>query len=436
MLKRDLYFAALRDEAHHRKAWVINAFSVTRGVNASVPLRWDIRYNRDNTEVLARQENGEYDWEIIEDVEPYIPVFKAGEKLTVRAGEVPNLDREVETTYGDVMFNWRVLVYAFGPYFPYQVGPISIREIERSIAKQMVDDVEPGQVEDLEKFYVRKYLRYGTAMADLAGFTQLFVPAASAKSLQTHPDAHKRRAELMEENKDRLHDPAVVAGIQNELVDMDRAHIKDDPSEGFFLNSKQFNTARKRQFLIHGPEAGFEEGGSAELVVNSLDEGWDITKMPAMVNSLRAGSYYRGYLTALGGESVKFFLRVFQNTYISEDDCGARIGVVKEVSVKDRDILGMYHFVNGAGGLASVEITEEVLAANNGRKLTIRSPLFCKTAHSDYCAKCMGRQNAEYPLGLGAMAAEIGSTFMSIMMGSAHAKELKTAPLRVDTFLT
>src|SRR5690606_16419766 len=119
---------------------------------------------------------------------------------------------------------------------------------------------------------------------DLGGFTQLWVPAASPKALQTHPDAPKLRAELLEKYKDRLHDPAVIAEIQNALVALDKEWLKGDPVEGFFLGDKVWNTARKRMFTIHGPESGFEEGGDAELIVNSLDEGWDITKMPVMVN--------------------------------------------------------------------------------------------------------------------------------------------------------
>lgn len=214
---------------------------------------------------------------------------------------------------------------------------------------------------------------------------------------------------------------------------MDREWIKGDASEGFFLGDKVYNTARKRMFLIHGPEAGFNEGGNAELVVNSLDEGWDITKMPAMVNSLRAGSYYRGALTALGGESVKFFLRVFQNTYISEQDCGVKFGKIITLD-KDNagDLEGMYQIDKGA----LKKLTPELLKSLVGKKIMVRSPQYCQTAHSDFCATCMGDKNSENPNGLGSAASDVGSLFMSIMMASAHAKELKTAPLRVDTFLT
>jgi hypothetical protein len=429
MLRRDVYFKAFQAGAHLRKKWVISAFSVVRNQGDDKP--WDFRYERDKTLTYAQTENG-LEWQAIEDVVPMTPLFKSMEPLSVKAGEVPNLSKDVETTYGDVLFNWRVLVYAFGSKFDYRLGPIKVKAIEKEIAKNMVDDPLSEDDNDDSKLYVRDYLKFGLAISDLAGFTQLFVPTATERSLQTHPDARKRRDELLEQNKDRLHDPAIVAEIQNELIAMDKSYIKGDPSEGFFLNDKVWNTARKRMFLIHGPEAGFDEGGDAELVVNSLNEGWDIGKLPAMVNSLRAGSYYRGKLTALGGESVKFFLRVFQNTYISEKDCGTPLTIEKIVSAGDNDLIGSYYV--GKNGIDL--ISAETLTLLNGQKLAVRTPLYCRTSASDYCETCMGAHNSENPTGLGSGAADVGSTFMSVMMASAHAKELKTARLKVDTFLS
>jgi hypothetical protein len=427
MLKRDLYFQAFNAGSHLRKKWILGAFAVTRH-NTSIPNeQFDILYEREATSAWI---DGK--WEVITDIPPMVPVFKAMEPLKVYADEVPNLSETVETTYGDVMFNWRVLVYAFGSKFPYMVGPVSITSIERQLAKIMKDDPLPEEEDSPTEIYVRDYLQFGLAVSDLAGFTQLFVPTATAKALQTDPNVLPMRTKLLEENKDRLHDPAVVAEIQNKLVAMDKAWLKGDPSEGFFTGDKVWNTARKRMFLIHGPEAGFDEGGNAELVVNSLNEGWDITKLPAMINSLRAGSYYRGKLTALGGESVKFFLRVFQNTYISEVDCGTKLTMRKIVNENASSLIGTYRVTKDGLQLLDAEI----LATLKDQYIDVRTPQYCKTAASDFCQKCMGAHNSENPLGLGSGASDVGSTFMSVMMASAHAKQLKTARLKVNTFLT
>lgn len=428
MLKRDLYFQAFNAGAHLRKKWVLSAFAVTRHDFNQEIEAFDFRYSKDMTEAFV-----DGAWVTITDVPPMTPVFKAMETLSLKKGEVPNLSTDVESTYGDVLINWRVLVYAFNDRMEYRVGPISIGKIEVEIAKRMKDDPLPDEQTDESAIYVRDYLNFGQAASDLDGFTQLFVPTSTARSLQTDPEVRAVRTRLLEENKDRLHDPAVVAEIQNTLVAMDKAWIKGDPSEGFFIGEKVWNTARKRMFLIHGPEAGFDEGGDAELVINSLNEGWDISKLPAMINSLRAGSYYRGKLTALGGESVKFFLRVFQNTYISEEDCGTELSLDKIIDENASSLIGSYRVTKDGLQL----LTSEVMATlSPGTVISVRSPQYCKTPASDFCQKCMGAHNSENPMGLGSGASDVGSTFMYIMMASAHAKELKTAKLKVSTFLT
>lgn len=432
MLKRDVFFSAFRSGDALRKDWVIDAFAVSRPMDKS-PEPWDIVYLDKEVKVYADIGEGVFEWVVIEDANPAFPVFNAQEPLELKAGEVPNLTTDVTTTYGDLFFNWRVLVYAFGANYEYVVGPINVKALEKVIARRMTDDPDAGQPLEPTTIYVKDYLRYGQAICDLAGFTQLWVPAASAKAFTTHPDMRALRDRLLEENKDRLHDPAVVAEIQNKMVALDKEWLKGDPSEGFFLGDKVWNTARKRMFLIHGPEAGFNEGGNAELVINSLNEGWDINKLPAMINSLRAGSYYRGFLTALGGESVKFFMRVFQNTAISEQDCGSVLGLIKLIDGNQLDDYeGMFQVEKGI----STRLDYDTLKQLVGKEVVMRSPQFCRTGHADYCEKCMGVHNSENANGLGSMASDIGSMFMSIMMGSAHAKELKTAPLKYDTFLT
>ncbi len=333
MKKQEFYTTALIAGTYKRKEWVISAFSVTRDNpedGAKLPL-YSIRYGREATEALIPTQDGDV-WVTIEDAVPMEPLFYPGDPLTVTPDIAPNCKVAVESTYGDLLFNWIALIEPFEGRIEYHVGPVSIRKIERIIAKKLVDDPEvSGKEPAADEIPVKMYMRFGRCVGALAGFCQLFVPTLTPKSLQTDPEVRVRRTELLEKNAERLHDPVVVARIQDELIEMDKAWLADDPSEGFLLSNKTWGTARKRMFLIHGPEAGFDEGGNAELVVNSLEEGWDTDKLVSMFNSSRAGSFYRGALTALGGEAVKFFMRVFQNVAISEDDCGTKLGVTRTI---------------------------------------------------------------------------------------------------------
>lgn len=435
MKKQEFYITALIAGTYKRKEWVISAFSVTRENPNTVekyPL-YSIRYSRDATEVLVPSQEGDV-WVSIQDAVPMEPLFYPGDPLTVTPDMAMNCKAPVESTYGDLLFNWIALIEPFEDRIEYQVGPVSIRKIERIIARKLVDDPEvSGKEPAADEIPVKMYMRFGRCVGALAGFCQVFVPTLTPKSLQTDPEVRVRRTELLEKNAERLHDPVVVARIQDELVDMDKAWLKDDPSEGFLLSNKTWGTARKRMFLIHGPEAGFDEGGNAELVVNSLEEGWDTDKLVSMFNSSRAGSFYRGALTALGGEAVKFFMRVFQNVAISEDDCGSKLGVMRSIEKGQSEYYtGMWEIT--AGG--PVLLTEERAKSLEGKTILSRSPLFCKTGGSDFCAKCVGTALAAIPHAIGAENTSVASKFMDIMMASAHAKELKTAKLNITEAFT
>ena len=443
MKKLDFYIDALKAGAYRRKDWVIGAFSVMRDQESfhgpvpstqmglgSLPTAepYSIRYGRENTEVYVPTQAG-FEWIVIQDTVAMTPLLYPGDDLKVTPDMIPNCKAAVDSTFGDLLFNWIALVEPFHDRIDYQVGPVKIGNIERIIAKKLVDDPEISGVEPTaDQIPVKMYMRFGRCVGALAGFTQVFVPTLTPKSLQTDPNVRVRRGELLEENADRLHDPVVVAKIQNELIDMDKAWLKDDPSEGFLLSNKTWGTARKRMFLIHGPEAGFNEGGNAELVVNSLEEGWDTDKLVAMFNSTRAGSFYRGALTALGGEAVKFFMRVFQNVAISEEDCGSRLGVERTIEKgQGAYYTGLWEIT--AGGI--VLLTEERAKSLEGKTIRTRSPQFCKTGGTDFCERCVGEALAAIPFAIGAESTSVASKFMDIMMASAHAKELKTAKLNV-----
>ncbi|MNY06436.1 hypothetical protein D3C86_1391940 [compost metagenome] len=71
-----------------------------------------------------------------------------------------------------------------------------------------------------------------------------------------------------------------------------------------------------------------------------------------------------------------------------------------------------------------------------GKSVLTRSPMFCKTSGSGFCAKCVGEALAALPFGLAAENTSVASKFMDIMMASAHAKELRTATLNFTQAFT
>ena len=240
--------------------------------------------------------------------------------------------------------------------------------------------------------------------------------------MSVDPAVLKRRDELLLEYGNQLHDPAIVARIETELTQMDREWFKGDPGEGFLLSAKSVDVSRKRAFVMVGVETGFSDTrDGVEPIKKSLNEGWDLNQMPAMVNNARSGSYNRGHETALGGESVKYFYRVFQNTRVVEDDCQTTEGLLWTITEDN------YTTFAGLWTTEGVVLDNATTKALIGKTIKIRSPMLCRTASPSFCAKCVGNLLAANPTGLHIAASDVGSIFMSTFMGAMHGKALRTA---------
>lgn len=434
MHKSEYFVRALNSDIYRRRDWVISAFSIVRD-REELSIENDMPYR-------LFMEDGEYrfvdptragEHSLLEGTVPGQPAFRFKDELKLKAGDLANLKHDVKTTYGNALFNQLVLVYAFHDKIPYQEGEIKARAIEALIESRLTNEPEggaplpgePGYIGGVkDRIYISEYKRFAEAIFSLAGFTQLCVPAATPKSMVAPPNLKEVKEELLERYKDRLHDPAVIAQIDKELVELDRKWLDGDASEGFFISRSSRDLKRKKMHLMYGAEMAFTDGSKATLVANSLAEGWDIDKMPELMNSLREGSYARGKLTALGGESVKYFMRVFQNTKVTMEDCGSKIGRVKKITQNNHMRYVGFYKINPS---TLERLDEDNVKKYIDKEITLRSPMYCKAEGTGFCARCVGDVNSENPKALGAAVAAVGSEFMQTFMSAAHAKSLTTA---------
>lgn len=436
MKRSDFFITALQRGSHKWKAWVIEAFALcdlpaSRNELSSGVLQEDKReypfaLYKDTQGYYVYADDGYNEREYIEDADPSKPLLDFHDTLEIHGFDVENLREErAITTYGNLLFNYYVLIYAFGKKIPYINEEVSIKKIEKIIEAMLMDNPAPGEPRAEDKLYVDEYLRFNKAALALAGFSQLCVPSATPKALSTDPAVYTRREELLEQYKDQLNDPAIIAKIDAELIAMDRAWLADDADAmGFFIKSKSFDVIRKKQFLMHGAESGFVDGPDVTLIPRSLAEGWDINYLPEMANSLREGSYSRGSLTALGGAAVKETYRVAQNTKIVPEDCGSRLGLITEITSANKGkFIGNYFIVGGN----RVNVTEENVGTFVGGHHVVSSPIYCRAPGADFCRFCVGDKLASTPTAIGTYLADVGSTFMGRFMAAMHGKVLATA---------
>lgn len=426
MDKRTYFLKAMQAEEFRRRAWVISAFSIINdGGDAwkKDPYAYRVVQMPTGHFFVDPEKNGELTK--IDDVKPGQPPFAFMDRVALKKGDMPNVTQDLDTTYGNVLLNYIMLVYPFGAKVEFVTGRISPRKLEALVLPRLQDTPAEGKPREDKYLYVDEYLKFVDAAFSTVAYTQLCVPAATEKTMQAAPGIHEFRDKLIAENKDRLHDPAVIAKIDAALVQYDREWLKGDPGERFLITGKSMNIVRKKQFGMLGAEAGLSDGIDVDLIGRSLAEGWDIDKFPQMNNTQRAGSYNRGHQTMLGGESVKWLLRASSNINITVDDCGTRMGLPMLVDGDNVEKLVGFSIVSKQGHLHIPDM--DAARQYIGKRVLMRSPMFCKLPYTDYCKCCVGDRLAATPTSASTAVSGYGSTLMDIFMQAGHGKQLSLA---------
>jgi hypothetical protein len=431
MNKLDFYKKAMAAKLYENKAWVISLMAlINEGANDYKTNPYAYRIVQTPTMFYYCDPEKNLELSIIEDCVPGKPILHFKDPIEMKAGEIANLKTDIVTSVGNVFFNYCCIVHSFGTKMDFLDGEVSISYVEQLVADRMEDNdsTNPNAI------LVSEYLTFTNAAYYMTNFTQVCVNAGTPKSMMGPPGIAEFKKGLLEKHKDRLNDPETVATIDAELVKFDAAYLKGDESETFLISNKSKNIVRKKMFLMLGAEMGLEEKVGVDLITNSLAEGWQTEKWAAMNNSLRAGTFNRSAQTQLGGESVKWQLRASSNITITDDDCGSKLGksLVPSKSTLKR-LIGFKVIVDGKQTL--VENAEQA-GAYLGKRLMVRSPMYCKLAKTDYCKACVGARLSLNPPGISLTISEYGSGFLDIFMAAAHAKALLLAKMNYKEALT
>jgi hypothetical protein len=443
MKRLDFFLAAMRAGMYRHKNWVISAFAITQeNPDAYKGDPYPYRIIQTPTGVFFVNPENPEELESLDDLVPGQPPFNKAEKVSIKVGDIENVynlingvtEAGIETSYGNILANCILLVYPFGRKIPFLLGKIKPEQLEDMILPRLVDDPVEGELAPVTRtsdiarsIYVSEYLKFTNAMTYISGFANLWVTGGTEKCLLPPPGLKEFKESLFKkygiDPSDQNFDPEVIAKIAAELKGLDAQWLAGDDALNFLIGSK-VDVTRGKKFLMVGAEAGLGDGQNMELVPNSLAEGWDVDKMPAMINNLRAGSFNRGAETMKGGESVKWLQRASSNINILPGDCGTKLG--KNITLTPelrKKYLNFSALVPGAG-TTTVRLTEDVIDQYIGKQLAIRSPMYCIHKHTDYCATCVGPRLEENPTGSSSAISDFGSTIMLMFMKANHGKAL------------
>lgn len=426
MDKKTVFVNAMKYGKYKMLPWVISAFSLIKtDVNSIKEIPYNLYYDPtgysyydEDKQQLVKIRNGS----------PSEPLYNSKEEITISSNDISNLNEVVTTTYGRLLFNWLCLVGPFGNKIPYMNSYIDLNKVENIIKSRLADDPKDDSDRNETDIYVSEYLEYTKAVRHLVGFSQLFSQGVTRKSLLPPPGVNEFKNKLLEEHKDSLTDMATIAVIDKKLIEYDAEYLKNDPSEDFLISGKSRNVVRKKMFLMLGAEEGLDNNKvHADVVTNSLEQGWDIAKFPAINNTYRAGSFNRGAETELGGSAVKMLLRASSNINIIKGDCGSKVGTPMLIDDFNKERLVGFSVID-KGTLIKISSLSDA-ETMVGKQILLRNPMYCKCEYTDYCEVCVGDRLNVNPTGISSSIASYGDVMLGIFMKAMHGSTLELAKM-------
>ena len=360
--------------------------------------------------------------------QPDTPIMDIYDEFYLNKGMIENYlsDQPVLTTYGLFILNEFVLANPFGNLIPYNNGEFKHKKIQAEVARLILQKKVNRAMHD--KFLNNLFF--------IGSFTELSVPSFTKKAMTTSPEVVKRRDELFTKYKDQLHDPLIIAKIEDELIAMDKKYLSTDDAAGWIVSDKEYNVSRKKMFVTAGvTEAFSDDSNEFTFIPEALNEKMNFEHFPAIANEIRRGSYMRGKETAKGGEETKYVLRIFQNVAITQDDCGTREGITVTLEMNDLLAYEGTHVLLPNGG--EDIITSDTIGKYVGRPITIRSPMHCHPKDGGFCYACFGERYKTLNLrSVGMKVVEASSALMETAMKAMHVSKVETIRLdNLDDFV-
>lgn len=351
--------------------------------------------------------------------------YDINDTLKLKAGQVYNLKKDIETTVGRLLFNLFLLVEPFGDIIEYMNEPV--KDIDDDLIQVIVDHMMN------EKVQVWEYAIYLNKMEWLTKNAELFVPGITTSLMVPNPKLMAKKKELLEKYKDEIeagNHVVVSAKIEKELLAMGKEVLEDDPAWALFeLGSKpSFGNNYKNANIMMGPMYDPVKG-EFSIATDNLTEGISVDQYEAYCNSLIAASYSRGVATQDGGALVKFTYSSFQSVKTDIDplsDCGTKFRKRVKITQKNhRNYL--YSFITEGG--VDILLTTENINKYIGKDVNRRSPLFC--ANDVICHKCVGdffrRIGVE---NIGLLATAPSATLMQKALKSMHDSTVRTQEIK------
>jgi len=340
-----------------------------------------------------------------------VPFINIREKLTLEKDDLPNIYETTETTYGILFLNYYCFIDIAGNRFPYVNKHLdSCTSLEMDLFKHnRLNENDPDYLSIPDHITPCR-----NRLQQLGTFTSLFVPAATRKIISSPKEILEKRDRLLAEYRkpDGSISVTDVTMIQNILKQDMKNYVESDEDYGGLITDRSWGNTLMGMNVMIGAVKRFDKQGAYDVITDCFMDGINSKNMVSFVNISRAGSFYRGHETQLGGVEVKGLQRVIDNQVVIED-CNTKYYLeIKITNINFSSYKGRYHMVNGEKAL----VTEDCI----GKTIKLRSPARCGASSPNLCLTCMGEIFRGYESKIPVMSSKPASDMLNNMMKAIH----------------
>jgi len=169
MNKDEYLIFALAQQCHHKKSWMINAFSITsEGPEDYKREPYVGRLVRDMSGISYLDDKGLL--VKITDASKTEPLYQFREPIVVTKAHYKHIPKDTPSVVGNLLFNLICVLNVFGDKLPFYTGKVSLGKIESDIAKNLTDTPSKDTARDPKLIYVDEYIKFVTATDYLKGW--------------------------------------------------------------------------------------------------------------------------------------------------------------------------------------------------------------------------------------------------------------------------
>lgn len=337
------------------------------------------------------------------------------------------------TTIGIWIFN-RVFIEKELFDLKHYVNKTITKKLFNSIAKDITYKILEEKLPlDALKHYMmkgQKFMNYSTILSE----------STTIKLLTISQKIEVEKAKLLKKYAKEVEakDPGTIIKIQNELLDMAKKELKDDPSMDVYMSGakEKIGNDFKNMYIMKGLSKNPDPTKGYNIITSSYMNGIKKEEYADFANSLAEGPYARGIKTGLGGYWEKLALPAYQHIKMlpKGSDCGTKRHI--HVKLTDNNY-NKYIYSFAKVGSKYVELTSENKSDFIGKEVALRFSSLCE-AKDGICNRCGG--NAFYRLGItniGTAVPQVPAKLKLVSMKSFHDSQVvmdKMNPMKAFGF--